>query len=448
MGMTNHTLNNTLIHSSEVKGSQYRVLLLGLLTYIVFEYIRFGAWIPSIEALHLQRLIAVATLAGFILFYRERVLHTKPLIAFLAIIVLSTLANIDNLSRARALSFFTTTLKITAVYYLIANLLLTKDNFRKFIVVYLTVNFILVLLGVMAGGGQGALSSGLFVGGFASDSNDYALAINTILPFFWFLFVFEKRPFLKTVYGAAFLLSLIAVIYTFSRGGFMGLSAIMLFMLLSGRNRVRNISLLVATVLFASYFTPASYWDKMRTITEFEEQGTRSTSQMRLNLWKIGLVMTARNPVLGVGPLNSGFQIVKYGTDVIDDESELYYLSGRFTHNTFISVSSELGLPGLIFFLVIIVTSYKNAIVAGRQFKRNEGETEPWLLAMPYAIMASLIGYSVTSFFITSYHYPHLYLVSALSVALRYHMYTDKTLPAFSEVLYGQGERRSKFSNA
>lgn len=408
------------VSSSEaMEGVRYKWLLNGLLAYIVFEYLRFGNWIPGIEALRLQKVLAVIVLFFFILSYREKVRHPWYLIAFMAVIVLSTLANLGDLSRAKALDFLFLILKLTAAYYLITNLLITRENMKRFIFVYLFCNLVLAFFGFRYGGSEGALSSGLFVGGFVSDSNDLALALNVVIPFFWYLFAYEKKMLVKLAFGAAFLLCFIASTFTFSRGGFIGLAAIMLFTVLLSKNRLKNILFVGALLAIASQFIPSSYWERMQTINKYETEGERSSSNIRLQLWKIGIVMAEENPVLGVGPLNSGFQILKYGPRVVNDTNELYFLSGRIAHNTFISVASELGFTGLIIFIAFIVNAYWNARASQKALKRKSTGNDCLMQALPSALKVSLIGYCVTTFFLTTYHYPHIYILCALSFATK-----------------------------
>lgn len=401
------------------KGARYRGLLLGLLLYIIFEYIRFGNWIPAIEDLHLQRIIAIATLIGFVLSFKDKIYHPKILLSLLVIIVFSTFANYGNLSRARALLFFTSMAKITAIYYLISNLLIERDNLKKFIWVFLISNFILVFTGFMAGGYKGALSGGVFAGGFVSDSNDYALAVNVILPFFWYLFIYEKRSMRKAIYGFSSLICLIAVIYSFSRGGFIGLSAAVIYMLITSKKKILNIIIFLVLLGICFVLAPPEYWERMRSITGYQNEDIRSSSQIRARLWKIGVNMAIKNPIFGVGPLNFPYQIVEYGADVEPNLNELHYLGGRAAHNTFIQVAAELGLPGLFCFMALIIIAYKNANSVQRKFTSIQRREDYWLQALPLAIKAALVAYCVSSFFLTTSVYPHVYILSALSFAIR-----------------------------
>ena len=405
-----------------VQQGRYKGLLLGLLAYIMFEYVRFGVWIPSLAEFHPQKIIAIVTLISFVIFYKDPIHHPVILICLLAIIALSTFMNLGDLSRQRALDFFKTIAKITALYYLITNILIERSNLKKFLIVYLLCNLVLVLTGVATGGSEGDLSGGVFAGGFLSDSNDYALAVNIIFPFFWYFHIYEKQRLRKIIFAIATLLCILAVIYSFSRGGFVGLSATILYILLTSRKKLRNLVLLIFLLSILATLTPRSYIEKMQTITQAAESSKRSSSQIRLNLWKIGLVMTIRNPFFGVGPGNYPYKINEYGREVLGDMDEVWYLAGRITHNAFINVSSELGISGFLVFMALIVIAYKDAAFSQSILDSTKIEKDSLLMPLPSAIRASLIAYCTTSFFLSSSFYPHVYILSALAAVTKYNV--------------------------
>jgi O-antigen ligase len=405
------------MESTEVRNQG---LFAGLLLYIVFEYIRFGEWIPALQPLHLQRLIALITLIGFIFFYKGTIRHPRVMLSILAVTVLSSVFNSGNLWITGAQRFFLAMVKLTVLYYLLINLLAETSHFKKFLTVFLASNIVLILAGLLQGGYKGALSEGIFAAGFVSDSNDYALAVNVVLPFYWYFFVHEENPLRRSLFCAAFLMSLVAVIYSFSRGGFLGLCAALLYAIMKSKQRIKYILICFLALGITATFAPPSYWDKIHTIFSGEKSDDgRSSSEMRLDLWKIGIAMVEDNPLFGVGPGNFPFKITQYGAEIVPNENDLLFLSDRATHNTFINIASELGMIGLFLFMALIVKAYRDATLSERILQELPLNGNAWLQGLPPAIETSIVSYCVTSFFLTSYVYPHIYILSGMALALR-----------------------------
>ncbi|MGA7238033.1 MAG: DUF5935 domain-containing protein, partial [Bryobacteraceae bacterium] len=64
-----------------------------------------------------------------------------------------------------------------------------------------------------------------------ADNNDFGLALNMALPFFFFLAKTEDKRHMKWLMGIFFLATIPAIIFTYSRGALVGLVAILLCML-------------------------------------------------------------------------------------------------------------------------------------------------------------------------------------------------------------------------
>src|SRR5205085_2012013 len=55
-----------------------------------------------------------------------------------------------------------------------------------------------------------------------ADNNDFGLALNIVLPFFFFLAQNESRRWLKRLLGCLFLATIPTIMFTYSRGAFVG----------------------------------------------------------------------------------------------------------------------------------------------------------------------------------------------------------------------------------
>ena len=89
--------------------------------------------------------------------------------------------------------------------------------------------------------------------------------------------------------------------------------------------------------------------DNGETLTERDPEEKRSSTQIRLELWRSGLKVIRKHPVFGVGPHNLAENILANAeTENITDEL------ATNTHNIFIQVAVSIGLVGLLLFCICI----------------------------------------------------------------------------------------------
>lgn len=90
------------------------------------------------------------------------------------------------------------------------------------------------------------------------------------------------------------------------------------------------------------------------------------------------------------------------------------------THNMYLEVGADLGLPGLALFLALIVLAFVSAERARRA--GFDGTTVT-------AVQASLIAVVVASYFLSEEYYMSLWLVIALSCAIELRAVSERRKP-------------------
>ena len=89
--------------------------------------------------------------------------------------------------------------------------------------------------------------------------------------------------------------------------------------------------------------------DNAEALTERDPEEKKSSTQIRLELWRSGLKVIRKHPVFGVGPHNLAENILANAeTENITDEL------ATNTHNIFIQVAVSIGLVGLLLFCICI----------------------------------------------------------------------------------------------
>lgn len=304
----------------------------------------------------------------------------------------------------------------------------TTARMHKVIVVWLAVHALLAI--------NGMLHQGRGVGGWLGDENDFAMEMNVAVPFAFFMYQSSTAKGSKILYLALLGIFVLSSISTGSRGGFIGLVLVGSFCWLYSPRKVVSLIMLVAVFVLVLFAAPQEYWDRIRTITDDSTMETGTAGQ-RMFSWGIGWEMFLANPVFGVGQGNFPWTIGEYlGGRTWQTKS----LAGRQAHSLYFTLLPELGLIGLSIFVTMVVLNYKDArfcnslVVPQRGMsprtavrKDRELEEAAWF---GNAVLGALVGFLVTSTFISTLYYPTFWILTGLVVALRNtsEQYLKKTL--------------------
>lgn len=299
----------------------------------------------------------------------------------------------------------------------------------------------------------GLFQEGVGPGGHVGDENDLALALNVVIPFAFAAMVGATRSGLARLAGATiFVLMIVAVGATFSRGGFLGLVAVLLYCFFFLTKRKVLSLVLVGLAVLALRAAPASYLDRVNSIVDemrgVEGEGVTGTGELRQEYWKIARGMFYANPVFGVGLDNYRWTISYYQPteDVMDRIGRSF--AGSAAHSLYFTMLAELGSAGSILFVLLIWYTVRDTGRILRTARRRDGPldrhratTDPGLREdlkaarlYAHAIRAALLGYLVSGTFLSVFTYPHFWLLVALTVALQDATRKRLGLPAESEL--------------
>jgi O-antigen ligase len=173
-----------------------------------------------------------------------------------------------------------------------------------------------------------------------------------------------EKSFLKKMALITLFLCIVGVTVSFARGAFIVLIAVLLYLLLLSKNRVKTLIVGLSSVFIilysASVFFPENaFWTEMSSSFEGTSTGT---GRDRKVLWSVAWEEFKDNPILGVGSYNFGVKAPKYIEKVSEsgkylDPSQIW---GRALHNGYFQILSELGIVGASVFLMILIDFYKS----------------------------------------------------------------------------------------
>jgi probable O-glycosylation ligase (exosortase A-associated) len=130
-----------------------------------------------------------------------------------------------------------------------------------------------------------------------ADNNAFGLALVMALPFFFFMAKTESDRRLKWLLGLAFVASIPAIFFTYSRGALVGLLAVSACMLLISKQKALLIPVALLAFLFAAFVAPQKLRDRMSQTTNTAEASAMS----RLNSWTYCWNLANAYPVMGGG---------------------------------------------------------------------------------------------------------------------------------------------------
>ena len=245
--------------------------------------------------------------------------------------------------------------------------------------------------------------------GLFGNSNDLALHLVTMVPLaIGFAFSY-KGLFRRLLYLGFAVLFVSAIVVTFSRGGFLGLmvASLVLVRKIGRKNKFLSTGALVVALLALLTLAPATYTGRLGTIFSSSSDVTGSSSQ-RTEILKRSVWVTLRYPLFGVGMGNFHFKSVH----------ELV------THNAYTQISSEMGIPALVIYLMLMIYPLRRLreIEAQTMDLPEKRKLHYWSIG----IQASIVAYMVSSFFGAVAYQWYIYYLVGYAVAVRRLYYIDQ----------------------
>jgi probable O-glycosylation ligase (exosortase A-associated) len=363
------------------------------------------AWGMS-RVLPLSQWVAIALILGLVLSVgRERLMTLKPqtvlLILLAGWISLSTiLAVVPEMSHEVYGNYW----KAILMTVLVTGLVRDRQRLRLLLLlIVFSIGFLGAkrgLFGLVRGGAR--FSDG--PGGFMSDNNSFALALNMILPLLVGLAVVEKQKIVRLAAAGAAALCLLSILFTFSRGGFLTLVVVGGLLIWRSKRRLMVGGLLALALcgflLFTSEQFTQQYVERAQSIQDYEEDGS---AQGRINAWMTSWRVFLDYPWTGVGPNNLEAVYLRYSP--VEERF-------RVAHNAYFQLLAECGLPALLLFLGAIGATW------WRLQRLRNVTALPWVEVQARMLQISVAGYLVGSMFLNTAYSELIYYLMGLSVGL------------------------------
>lgn len=244
--------------------------------------------------------------------------------------------------------------------------------------------------------------------GLTGNPNDLALTLNLLTPVTGALLFTSRGVLARAVAVGALLLTIPGVIVTFSRAGFLTLCAtaiVSLLCFIKRRAPGPAAALLIVTCGVVP-FLPAGYLDRLNTITDVEADRTGS-AQGRWTDYRLAVRLVARNPVIGVG----------LGQDILALDQLRRRPTWRSVHNAYLEYAVDLGMPGLLLFLTLLMASIRSARSVEAAAAREPAIRDLGIFAS--GVRIALLAFVVGAFFHPIAYQFYFFCVAGLAVALK-----------------------------
>lgn len=406
----------------------------GLIAFTAVLLLRPQDQLPGLGALHLAEICAFIGIGPMLLHRFARRLpvfrvtpETMGLVGF-GLVILAT-APFSFWPGGAFELFLDSYLKIVIVFVLMMNTLTTPKRLEQL------TWLIVCCCGYIAGRavfdyarGVNLVEGGRIAGavsGIFGNPNDLALNMVTFMPAALMVALTRRHSAVKRLAAAGIAaLMLATVVFTKSRGGALGMGVMLMAVLFLGRKVRPGFTIMaLAAVLLATPFMPASFWERMATITDEQQDKTHYTgsSEARRVVMQEGIDAFMAFPLTGVGA--GQFKIYNP-----PERKERW----RETHNALIQVAAETGLFGLAIFSFLIL---RGGLAAARTRRlltkpgKNQGpdplrlmmqdEDRRSLYAYTAAMTAGLLGWFTCALFASVAYSWTFYYLLALIVATR-----------------------------
>lgn len=419
-----------------------------LLFYLAMLFLRPFDFIPALKVLHLPMVSGGLCFAVYIwsrYSSGQTLLPKTPVTKMLGIMTVWAIITMpfSFWIAGSANAFWNDWLKMSILFLMLGNVLESTKNVQGALWTCIAsatcISSLAIALKVFLGE---SVSEGRLVSdasGVYSGPNLFSMTLILFLPYVLFFFFLHPKLWVRLFSGFAIAAFTIANMFTESRAGTMGeiLVVLLVFWKLRGWgvSLVKTVGVTVLAVILFLPFAPKGLSERFSTL--FSDTDTvvdpnsasgsaLGSKRQREELLVHAVILTAENPIVGVGMNN--FAAASHHRFNTSSEDWVG------CHNTFLQVSSELGIPGLLIYLFLLGAAWKTVRLPGKQMSPEEAELPEnrQFRILSDASVISFIGYVLFSTLAHLAYEPYFFVVAGFAESLR-NIYLRSSEPAPAE---------------
>jgi probable O-glycosylation ligase (exosortase A-associated) len=310
---------------------------------------------------------------------------------------------------------------------LIPLVLTTRLRFHSFAIMYgIGLSFHGVVEGLKLIASGGGHRVGGLPGTMMGDNNHLAIPLTMVLPIVFYLYQYSKNRLVKLAFISSFILTIVAIIATQSRGGFIALIAVGAWLIMSSRRKILFAFIAICGFFLIINVAPPSWFSRMETI---QTAGDDGSFMGRVIAWKISSAIALSNPIFG-----GGFHAIQ-APDVWNEFKNSQGMLGFLTtppprlapqaaHSIYFEILGDHGILGLVLFLGILISTFKSCIKV-REITKGKSDLL-WARDLSDMLGVSVMAYAVGGAGVNLGYFEIYYSIVMAVIALRF--YVEKQL--------------------
>ncbi len=253
------------------------------------------------------------------------------------------------------------------------------------------------------------------------DNNMLGLALVMTLPLFNYLRVTSDSKFIRSGLTASTVLTVAAILGTYSRAAYISLGVLAIAFWLRTKNRIAYAVFGVIVFVPLLAYMPSSFYERAESILHYNSD---ASFLERIDSWRVAYLYAMDHAPFGMGFYGMNLQRVW----------DIYHAGEMHAaHSIYFQILGEQGLVGLVLYLAIICLGLFNlASVISKT--RNEASKD-WLYHLGSMMQLSLIAFCVGGAAAPMDFFDLLFLWVLLSAALSKLASQSSRLPNFAETL-------------
>jgi O-antigen ligase len=256
------------------------------------------------------------------------------------------------------------------------------------------------------------VTTGRSVGIEGFDQNEFASMLLIPLMITFSLYNQQKSKLLTLLFLICMFGCFLGALSTVSRGFVVSVLGSFTALMVMEKNRKKMVILLLIAILISSPYYIKRYGERLGT-EQFELTRAAEAPMGRIGIWVIGFEIFKNHPVIGVGI--GGFAAA-FNVELEKDPARIiFYSYGRVAHNDYLQILTELGIVGLLLWIVFITEIFKKGFRTKVILERLK---ETYLAAIIRGLISGLFGLMIASFFLGLYYSKFMWLTIMMFLLL------------------------------
>jgi hypothetical protein len=408
-----------------------------LIFYLFLIFFRPFDLVPSLKVLHSPMITGGLCVVVYVMtryFRGKTIFPFSPITKVLAALSVWIMITIPFAFwiKGSLTTFYNDWSKLIILFLLLANVLQSAKQVNQAVWVCLLgatgVSIIAVALYVFLGE---SVSEGRLVSdasGLYSGPNFFSMTLILLLPYALFFFFLHRKVVVRVLCAGIIVIFSVANMMTESRSGLLGETLVVLLVFWKlrdwGVSLFKTLGIACLAAVLCLPLAPKGLWERFSTLFMnydinkldplSKEHSAIGSTEQREELVVRALIITWENPIVGIGMNN------------FPSKSHERFNSGAEDwlgcHDTFLQISSELGIPGLIIYLLLLYTTWKTISLTRRRLKGKESEQpdSQQLRLLTDATMVSFCGYVLFSSVAHLGYQPYYFVVAGFAQSLSF----------------------------